>query len=372
MIISRTPFRVSFFGGGSDYPDWYREHGGAVLAGSIDRFCYLSCRWFPNYFDARYRIVYSRIELAREIEAIEHPSVRACLRHMGIHEGVEIVHNADLPARSGLGSSSAFTVGLLNCLHALRGLDPDQQSLAELAIHLEQNVMCENVGSQDQMTVAHGGLNHVTFTADGCVARPIAISARRLAELESHFLLVWTGLSRNASDIAQHQIRNIPDKRAELKTMQAFVDMAVDILAGGGDIADFGRLMHESWKLKRTLSSHITTPLVDDAYAAARRAGALGGKLLGAGGGGFLLIMARPEDHASVRGALSDFLWTNLKFESDGSQIIFNSAHAPTARGAATQSLPQDQWAETECPEPLPSLSRGARGTLDRSWFPPS
>ncbi len=368
MIISRTPFRVSFFGGGSDYPGWYREHGGAVLAGSIDRFCYLSCRWFPNYFDALYRVVYSRIELCQAVDEIDHPSVRACLKHMGIDQGVEIVHNADLPARSGLGSSSAFTVGLLNCLHALQGLSPDHQSLAELAIHLEQDVMRENVGSQDQMMVAHGGLNHVTFTVDGCTSSPVDVSPQRMADLESHFMLVWTGLSRNSSDVAVHQIQNIPRKHAELKTMQSFVDVAIGILTEGSDVRDFGHLLHETWTLKRTLSSHITTPLVDDIYAAARSAGALGGKLLGAGGGGFMLLMADPEDHPRVREALSSFRTTTLKFEGDGTQIIFNSARLPDSDAITLPASSPDAWANAACLEAIPSLSQAAPDTSAQSW----
>ncbi|MGE5514948.1 MAG: kinase [Bacteroidota bacterium] len=325
MVISRTPFRVSFFGGGTDYPTWYEAHGGAVLAATIAKYCYLSCRWFPNYFDAKYRIVYSRIELHRDVADIEHPSVRACLGHLGIKDGIEIVHNADLPARSGLGSSSSFTVGLLNALHALHGRKIERQELADCAIHIEQKVIGENVGAQDQMMAAHGGLNLLTFDANGFKAHPLLLSNERIAELESHLMLVWTGLSRNASDVAAQQIRNIPQRARELDAMRSMVDEAMGILMSGRDLADFGALLHESWQLKRRLSDRISSPLVDDLYAVARANGALGGKLLGAGGGGFFLIMARPEDQPAIREALSPYMDAPVKFDFAGSQIIFQS-----------------------------------------------
>lgn len=326
MIISRTPFRVSFFGGGTDYPDWYREHGGAVIAVAIAKYCYLSCRWFQNFFDAKHRIVYNRIELCGAIDEIEHPSVRACLRHFGVTDGVEIIHNADLPARSGLGSSSSFTIGLLNALQALTARPQlGRQALADLAIHLEQEVMGESVGSQDQMMAAHGGLNRLSFDAKGCRAHPLTLPQERLENLERHMLLFWTGLSRNASEIAAHQIGNIGHKQPELRAMLHLVDQAEDILLGSGDWGEMGRLMHESWTIKRGLSRHITSDQIDAIYHTARAHGALGGKLLGAGGGGFFLVLARPEDHEGIRAALSPLICTPVKFDHVGSQIIFQS-----------------------------------------------
>lgn len=333
MIIARTPFRVSFFGGGTDYPAWYREHGGAVLAGSIDQYCYISCRWLPNYLDTRFRVVYSRIERCQDVRAIEHPSVRACLRHLGIRDGVEIVHNADLPARSGLGSSSAFTVGLLHALRALLGEPADGRALAAEAIDVEQNAIGENVGSQDQVATAVGGLNRIGFFVSDTrefAVRQLHISAQAMASLEAHCLLIWTGLSRMSSDIAGHQIRSIPSKGVELATMHSFVDIAASMLERGA-IDDFAQLLHENWQLKRSLTSHISTPLIDEIYAAARAAGALGGKLLGAGGGGFLLLMTPPERRESVLAALPGYQHAPLKFEHHGSQIIFDSRHEQAA-----------------------------------------
>lgn len=341
MIITRTPFRVSFFGGGTDYPAWYREHAGAVLAGSIDQYCYISARWLPNYLDARYRIVYSRIERCQDVRAIEHPSVRACLRHLGIRDGVEIVHNADLPARSGLGSSSAFTVGLLHALRALLGEPVDSRALAAEAIDVEQNVIGEHVGSQDQVATAVGGLNRIGFfasTSREFAVRPLHIGAEALASLEARCLLIWTGLSRLSSDVAGHQVRSIPSKSVELATMHSFVDIAAAMLERGA-IDDFARLLHENWLLKRSLTSHISTPLIDEIYAAARAAGALGGKLLGAGGGGFLLLMAPPERREGVLAALPGYRHAPLKFEHQGSQIIFDSHEQAASRSGARQAV---------------------------------
>ncbi|KAA0677904.1 kinase [Azospirillum brasilense] len=325
MIIARTPFRISFFGGGTDYPSWFREHGGAVLATSIDKYCYLSCRYLPPFFDQKYRIVYSRIELTKCIDEIEHPSVRSCLRYMGITDGIELVHNADLPARTGLGSSSSFTVGLLHALRALKGQMSDQRSLAELAIHLEQNVIKENVGSQDQILAAFGGLKHVTFSADNFTVRPVPLTLARRNEFEKHLMLFYTGISRTASEIAAHQIQNIPNRQGELLAMRQMVDDALGILVGNGSIEDIGCLLHESWTLKRSLSSHISTSFIDELYERARKNGALGGKLLGAGGGGFFLVFAPPEAQPRIRAALAGLQHVPFRFEESGAQLIFYS-----------------------------------------------
>ncbi|MEI8397389.1 MAG: kinase [Rhodospirillaceae bacterium] len=260
MIITRTPFRISLFGGGTDYPAWYRENGGAVLAGSINKYCYLSCRRFPPFFEVKYRVVYNRIELVNTVDEIEHPSVRTCIKSYGPDDtGLEIVHNADLPARSGLGSSSAFTVGLLHALHGLAGRLVGRPQLAEQAIHLEQEVMCENVGSQDQIAVALGGLNVISFAGDGWRAQPLPLPRLRREELEAHLMLFFTGISRTASDVAAHQIRNLSRRAVELRAMQAMVDHGIEILTGNGDITDFGQLLDESWQLKRRLSEYIST-----------------------------------------------------------------------------------------------------------------
>jgi D-glycero-alpha-D-manno-heptose-7-phosphate kinase len=324
MIISRTPFRVSFFGGGTDYPAWYREHGGAVLAASINRYCYFTCRFLPPFFEHKIRVVWSKIELVNAFRDVLHPLIREAIGQLGIEEGVEIHHQGDLPARSGLGSSSAAAVGILNALHALRGNMMSKHALAREAIHLEQAVLKENVGVQDQIQTAFGGFNRIEFAPDGSFAvRPIVINEERMREFETHLILLYTGISRHASEIAGEQIKAIASKQAELKELMNTVDYGVDILIGGGDLADFGRILHEAWLIKRRLSDRIAPAFVNDIYDRAMRAGAVGGKLLGAGGGGFMLFFVRPEDHVSVLRALSELLVVPIEFDRSGSQIIF-------------------------------------------------
>ena len=285
MVITSTPLRISFFGGGTDYPVWYREHGGAVLSTTIDKSCYLTCRWLPPFFEYHSRVSYSKVENVSRNSAIEHPSVRGCLQLMGIDEGVEVHHVADLPARTGLGTSSAFTVGLLNGLYALRNQMRDKHSLAMEAIKVEQEILAETVGAQDQVSAAYGGLNRINFNTDGSVdVNRILTSAERLAELEGNLALYFTGFSRIASEIAQEQVRQTPNKTQELDAMRGLVDEAEAIVTNASrSIDDFGRLLHESWSIKRTLTQRITNPAIDEIYDAGRSAGALGGKLAGSG-----------------------------------------------------------------------------------------
>ncbi len=324
MIISRTPFRISFFGGGTDYPVWYRQHGGAVLGTTIQRYCYITCRWLPPFFNHSSRIVWSKIELVNDRDQIEHPSVRECLRFLEIEQGIEIHHDGDLPARTGLGSSSAFTVGLLHALYGLKGVMPSKMKLAEDAIRVEQERLRENVGSQDQMAAAFGGFNRVDFNRDGSIqVSPVLADPMRLRLLQDHLMLVYTGVSRTASDIAVEQIKATDSKQAELSAMQRMVDEAIGILQSTGSILPFGDLLHEGWKLKRSLTQRISNPDIDDLYKNARRAGAIGGKLLGAGGGGFLLLFVRPEDQEAVRESLNGNLQVPVEFENNGSRIIF-------------------------------------------------
>ena len=324
MIISRTPFRISFFGGGTDYPAWYRENGGAVLGTSINRYCYISCRRLPPFFEHRHRIVYSQTELVQEVDDIRHPAVRAALHHMGIAEGLEIHHDGDLPARTGLGSSSAFTVGILHALHALEGSMPSRMQLATEAIHLEQDLLQESVGCQDQVLAAHGGLNLVTFGPPLDIrVRPVTVRRERLDELQSRLMLFFTGFSRTASDIACEQIRQTPNRGRELTEMRAMVDQAVRILDGTCDLEEFGRLLDASWQLKRGLTDRISTPHTDDVYRRGTAAGATGGKLLGAGGGGFMLFFVDPERRQTVKDALDGLLHVPFRFEDAGSQIVF-------------------------------------------------
>jgi D-glycero-alpha-D-manno-heptose-7-phosphate kinase len=324
MIICRTPFRISFFGGGTDYPGWYRSHGGAVLAAAIDKFCYITCRYLPPFFDHRFRIVYRRIETCKKVDEINHPSVREALRRLRIERGVELHHDGDLPARSGMGSSSAFTVGLLHALYALRGEMPTKQHLTRESIHIEQEVLRETVGSQDQVMAAYGGLRHIQFRTDGEIeVAPLVLPAGRIAELQGHLMLVYTGIARTASEVARSYVIGIESRRRQLRQLKEFVEEGVDILASGTDIGAFGELLHEAWQAKRSLSSAVSNPEVDGLYERARAAGALGGKLTGAGGGGFLLLFVPPDRRAEVLDSLGDRVHVPFAFEPTGSQIIF-------------------------------------------------
>ena len=324
MIISRTPYRISFFGGGTDYPAWYRQHGGAVLASSIDKYCYLTCRHLPPFFEHRIRVVYSRIEDCHDIDEIKHPAVREILRFLRFERGAEIHHDGDLPARSGIGSSSSFCVGLLHALYALQGRMPSKRQLALEAIHIEQELLHETVGSQDQMTAAHGGFNHIVFSENGEISlRPVTLSERRLRELDSHLLLFFTGIKRTASDVAASYVENLDANKRHLRIMKDLVDEALAALQSERDLAPFGELLHEAWIAKRGLSREVSNPDVDGIYQAALGAGALGGKLLGAGGGGFLLLFASPDRQEGIKRKLDRLIHVPFHFESGGSQIIF-------------------------------------------------
>jgi D-glycero-alpha-D-manno-heptose-7-phosphate kinase len=326
MIISRTPFRISFFGGGTDYPVWYEKYGGATLSTTINKYCYLMTRHYPPFFPAKYRVVWSRIEATNSHDEIEHPSVRETLKHLKLDDGIEIHNIADLPARSGMGSSSAFTVGLLHALYGLKNEAVTKRKLAFDAIHIEQNLIKENVGSQDQVAAAFGGFNKITFGANNSIdVHPIEVPFGRLDLLNDRLMLFFTGFSRTASEVAAEWIKNAPKKEEELHRMHQMVDEAVNILQDEkSDMNEFGALLHDSWQIKRGLNHAVTTDHIDDIYARARKAGALGGKLLGAGHGGFMLIFAEPEHQEEVRKALSDLLYVPFRFENSGSQIIRN------------------------------------------------
>jgi len=324
MIITRTPLRISFFGGGTDYPVWFREYGGSVLSTTIDKCCYITCRHLPPFFDYRSRVSYSKVENVNWNGAIEHPSVRGCLQFMGMDEGVEIHHVADLPARTGLGTSSAFTVGLLLGLHALKDQMRDKKTLAAEAIHVEQEILGEAVGAQDQVNAAYGGFNRIDFRADGAIeVNRIVTASSRLAELEQHLALYFTGFSRIASEIAQEQLRVTPHKKKELDTMLQLVDEAEAIITSPTrPLEEFGRLLHEGWQIKRTLTQKITNADIDEIYEAGMRAGALGGKLLGAGGGGFMLFFVPPERREALRAQLRNLLCVPFGFSNRGSHVV--------------------------------------------------
>jgi len=325
MIITRTPFRISFFGGGTDYPIHYKQHGGAVLASSINKYCYITCRYLPPFFEHKHHIVYSKIEQIKKINEIQHPSVRETLKYMKIRKGIEIHHDGDLPARAGLGTSSSFTVGLVNALYALKGKIVTKRQMALDAILIEQQKIKENVGSQDQITAAFGGFNKIEFSNEiDFQVRPIPLKKERITLLENHLMLFFTGLSRTASVIAKEQIRKTPDRKKELLRMTQLVDEAINVLnSGDSELNYFGKLLHENWMIKRKLTDKITTNTIDKIYEKATNAGAIGGKLLGAGGGGFILFFVEPDKQSCVMKQLKDLLYVPFKFENLGSQIVY-------------------------------------------------
>lgn len=324
MIITRTPFRISFFGGGTDYPVWSSQHGGEVLSTSIDKYCYITCRHLPPFFDYKHRIVYSAIENVRHWDEIKHPAVRAVLGWVNCDKGLEIHHDGDLPARSGLGSSSSFTVGLLHALSALKGQYVSKEQLACDAIHIEQNVIGESVGSQDQVAAAYGGFNRIEFLpSGGFQVSPVILSRKRLKDLQKHLMLCFTGFSRIASEVAKAKIQNLGKRASELTQMRAMVEEAVRILSDRNrSLDEFGDLLHQAWWIKKRLSDRVSTSEIDEIYERARKAGALGGKLLGAGGGGFLLLFAKPEDQPHIREELNDLIYAPVNFDESGSRVV--------------------------------------------------
>jgi D-glycero-alpha-D-manno-heptose-7-phosphate kinase len=326
VVISRTPVRISFFGGGTDYPAYYRRCGGETLVTAIDKFLTVSVHRLTQFFDHRIRVHYSKVETVRCLEEIQLAAVRETLRYLGIPEGVELHLAADLPARTGIGSSSATTVGLLCALHAYLGHVVDEERIASEAVFIEQEVIQERVGSQDQYACALGGLQHLQFRENGAiVARPVTISNERTALLQERLLLFYTGIQRTAHEVVKAQLEKTSSGALDvsLAQMRTYVRAAVSILGGQGDLREFGELLHETWVLKRGLSSQISNSYVDELYAAARSAGAIGGKLLGAGGGGFLLLFAEPERHEPIRRSLTNVREVKFAFEKQGTRIAF-------------------------------------------------
>ena len=325
MIITRTPFRISFFGGGTDYPAWFKEHGGAVLGTTINKYCYLSVRRLPPFFEHRHRVVYSKIELPNSIQEIQHPSVKAVLsEHWKDQDGLEVHHHADLPARSGLGSSSSFTVGLLSAIGTLKGQIKSQRQLALEAIRIEQDVIQEHVGSQDQIWAAYGGTNIIRFKRDGDFeCSPIVMPSSRHKELNSHMMLFFTGFSRIASEIAAKKIENIAHKEAHFRALSDIVEEAAsELQSKHANMKTIGQMLHASWELKRNLADTVTNAHIDEIYEAGLSAGALGGKLLGAGGGGFMLFFVPPESHQKVRQKLAHLVEVDFKIGSCGSKVV--------------------------------------------------
>jgi D-glycero-alpha-D-manno-heptose-7-phosphate kinase len=324
MIISRTPFRISLFGGGTDYPAWFREHGGAVIGMAINKYCYLSVRKLPPFFEHRSRIVYSQVELVQNISEIRHPAVRGVLTDLKVDEGMEIHHHGDLPARSGLGSSSSFTVGLLNALHAFNGRMRTNRELAQEAIRIEQDVLMEKVGCQDQIWAAYGGFNRIEFLPDGSFnVAPIVISPERRTELVGSIMMLFTGFSRYATDFAHEQLKNLGKRQPQLNEIRAIADRAFDILRDNRTpLRQLGEMMHDSWRLKRELADNVSNSQIDEIYEAGRAAGAVGGKLLGAGGGGFMVFFVEPEHREKLRERLKKLTHVSVDIESEGSKIV--------------------------------------------------
>ncbi|MCX7004647.1 MAG: hypothetical protein NTV22_15425 [bacterium] len=330
IVITRTPVRISFLGGGTDYREFFAQHGGgAVLATTIDKYSYIKVSSQLDFFDYKLRVTYRKTELANAVEEIEHPSVRECLRFLKTPLPLEIHYMGDLPARTGLGSSSSFTIGLLHALHAYRGEAVGPQRLAQEACTVEHHWIKERVGYQDQYMAAFGGLRHVRFASeDDITAMPLPLTRARLQEFRAHLIVFYTGLTRLAHEVLKEQIAKTTagGNDTALLEMRALVDEGVRVLTSACPLGDFGALMHRSWELKQSLSAAIANPSILAAYAAARRAGAIGGKLLGAGGGGFLLFVAPPDAHAGIRTALRDMKELPFEFEQGGSQIIFHHA----------------------------------------------
>jgi len=321
MIITQTPFRVSFFGGGTDFKPFFEKHAGSVLSTTINKYVYTHVRRLPKFFDYHTQIKYAKTESVRKTEELEHPLVRNCMLHTDSHN-LSILYDADLPARSGLGSSSSFAVGLLQALYAMDGKYVGKKQLAEDAIYVERVLCDESGGWQDQIAAAYGGLNRIDFNADGFSVSPIILSKKRKCELESHMLMFFTGISRFSSQIEKEKIDTLGSKTSGLLEMRGLADEAVDILQSNRDLAEFGKLLDHSWGLKRSLTSKITNDYIDDLYRKGVERGALGGKLLGAGGGGFMMFFAPPERHKAIRDELGNLIYIPVSLESEGSKII--------------------------------------------------
>lgn len=324
MIITRTPFRMSFFGGGTDFPDFYREHGGAVISTTFDKYCYVTVRHLPPFFDYASEIVYSARERVKLADEIQHPAIRNAMKMLNMLD-LRLTYEADLPARSGLGTSSSFAVGMLSAFYSLKGQYVCKRQLADDAIYLERVLCNESGGVQDQIAAAFGGFNRINFGADGYSVDPIIISAARKKELNDHLMLFFTGFSRFSSDIQVGTQAALKDKKVELLEMLSLVNDAEAILTSKTELSEFGRLLDHTWRLKRGITSQVSTGSIDALYAKALEAGALGGKLLGAGGGGFLLFFVEPDRQADVQKALEALLYVPFQFENEGSHIIHYS-----------------------------------------------
>lgn len=321
MIITRTPFRMSFFGGGTDMPEFFNEHGGSVISTTFDKYCYVTARHLPRFFEYSTELVYSRIERVSDPSELEHPAVRNAMRMLDMRE-MRIAYEADLPARSGLGTSSSFAVGMLNAFHCMKGTYASKDRLAREAIKLERELCAEAGGWQDQVAAAFGGLNRIDFADGDFSVRPIVVSPERKRELNSNLMMFFTGFTRFSSDM--QKANRVTDKTAQLKEMLSLVDVAEGVLTDkSADLSEFGRLLDTTWRLKRGTGSQVSTGSIDALYERGLAAGALGGKLLGAGGGGFLVFYVEPDARESVRRAMSDLLYIPFEFEDGGASVVY-------------------------------------------------
>ena len=324
MIITKTPFRMSFFGGGTDMEEYFKEYGGAVISTTIDKFCYVNVRHLPRFFDYKTELSYSKTERVKNVNDIEHPAIRNAMKMLDMHE-IRLTYEADLPARSGLGTSSSFAVGMLMAFYALKGKYADKKKLADESIYLERVLCGEAGGWQDQIAAAYGGLNRINFTKDGYEVKPIIISPERKKQLNDNLLMFFTGFTRFSSEIQKvNNETTIEEKKAKLQKMYELVDQAEEILVDKTkDLDDFGRLLDKSWKLKKQTGKAITTDAIDQLYQKGINAGALGGKLLGAGGGGFLVFYVQPEKQKSVIKAMKNLMHIPFEFDNNGAEIIY-------------------------------------------------
>lgn len=322
MIITKTPFRMSFFGGGTDMESFFRENGGAVLSTTFDKYCYVNVRHLPRFFDYTSELSYSKTERVTNIEQIQHPAIRNAMKMLDMHE-IRLTYEADLPARSGLGTSSSFAVGMLNAFYALKGKYADKKRLADEAIYLERELCQEAGGWQDQIAASFGGFNRINFNADGYEVLPLIIAPERKKQLNQNLMMFFTGFTRFSSDVQKENFAGKTDKTAQLKEMLSLVDEAERVLTDKETSLDeFGRLMDHTWKLKRQTGAAVSTDSIDGLYAKGMAAGALGGKLLGAGGGGFLVFYVEPDKQEAVRKAMQELMYIPFEFENGGTRVI--------------------------------------------------
>ncbi len=326
MIITRTPYRISFFGGGTDYPAWYQEHGGQVLSATINRYSYVTCRDLPPFFEHKHRVVYSKLENVNSNAQLEHPVVRAIFDKFDIQSGLSIHHDGDLPAWSGIGSSSSFTVGLLQAVYAHQGIHKSPHELSQEAIHIEQDILQECVGCQDQIAASYGGLNHTTIALGGAFeVKPVVVRPDKLQLLQDSLILMYTGQKRFASNFANAKVSNMPKRQMELREIQGMVSEAVAILQSQqGSIEAFAKLLHEAWQLKKRLADCVSNTEVDHIYEQAIKQGTLGGKLCGAGGGGFMFFIVPPEKQSSFLEHFRSMVAFPVQFSQQGASVIWH------------------------------------------------